>query len=60
LKAQGVGAGLFFFLQMGAGAVYSVVVEALHLRSAVSTSVAIGLPLLALAAVVWGTTRTRS
>ncbi|KXP01813.1 hypothetical protein AXK59_22460 [Tsukamurella tyrosinosolvens] len=60
LKAQGVGAGLFFFLQMGAGAVYSVVVEALHLRSSVSTSVAIGLPLLALAAVVWGTTRTRS
>ncbi|MBS4103657.1 MFS transporter [Tsukamurella paurometabola] len=60
LKAQGVGAGLFFFVQMGAGALYSVVVEALHLRSAVSTSVAIGLPLLALAAVVWGTTRARA
>jgi len=57
LKAQGVGAGLFFFLQMGAGAVYSVLIEALHLRSALSTSVAIGLPLLALCAVVWGTTR---
>lgn len=60
LKAQGVGAGLFFFLQMGAGAMYSVVIEALHLRSAVSTSVAIGLPLLALAAVVWGTTRAKA
>ncbi|KXO92819.1 hypothetical protein AXK56_22130 [Tsukamurella pulmonis] len=60
LRAQGVGAGLFFFLQMGAGAVYSVVVEALHLRSALSTSVAIGLPLLALAVVVWATTGTRA
>ncbi len=59
LTAQGVGAGLFFFLQMGAGAVYSVAIEALHLRSALSTSVAIGLPLLALAAVVWATTRER-
>lgn len=60
LRAQGVGAGLFFFLQMGAGAVYSVIVEALHLRSALSTSVAIGLPLVALAVVVWATTGARA
>lgn len=59
LQAQGVGAGLFFFIQMAAGAAYSVVIEALHLRSALSTSIAIGLPLLALATIIWATTRKR-
>lgn len=59
LKAQGVGAGLFFFLQMAAGAVYSVVIEALHLRSALSTSVAIGVPLVLLAVIVGALTRGR-
>ncbi|GIZ96799.1 Bcr/CflA family drug resistance efflux transporter [Tsukamurella sp. TY48] len=57
LKAQGVGAGLFFFVQMASGAVYSVVVEALHLRSSLSVSVAIALPLIVLAITVAVTTR---
>lgn len=52
LRAQGVGAGLFFFLQMAAGAAYSVAVEALHLRSSLAVSTAIALPLAALAIIV--------
>ncbi|WP_147291139.1 MFS transporter [Tsukamurella paurometabola] len=60
LAAQGVGAGLFFFLQMASGAVYSVIVEGLRLRGSLSVSLAIALPLFCLAVTVAITTRARN
>lgn len=51
LPAQGVGAGLFFFVQMASGALYSSIVEALHLRTIAPIAIAIGTPALALVAI---------
>ncbi|MGJ0119413.1 MFS transporter [Williamsia sp. MIQD14] len=61
LPAQGVGAGLFFFIQMASGAVYTSVIEALHLRTELPIRIAIAAPALVLVAIAVGrTVRSRA